>query len=73
MTHRNIHGTPQLTRCGDEVSASSFTGIRQAGDMTASPTTSRLATQKPADAWVPIGDAVQAVLAKLKVAHDPRA
>ena len=68
MRPRNIHGTPQKKARPGNGSASSSTGVWQTPDMSASPTSPPVTAPKPADAWVSIGAAAQAVLAKLKVA-----
>jgi hypothetical protein len=73
MIPRNIHGTAQLSAWRGGVSLRLPQAVDKIQTMTASPAPQPAAASKPADAWVSIGAAAQAVLAKLKVAHDPRA
>lgn len=72
MIPGNIHGTAQLSAWQGGVSLRRPQAVDKIQTMTASPAPQPATAPKPADAWVTIGVAAQAVLAKLKVAHDPR-
>ena len=72
MSPRNIQGIPQPSDCGSGASALSRRDVCEAVGMTAS-TTFPASPANPPAPWVSVGSAAWAVIAKLKVVHDPRA